>query len=132
MKDNELAALAKAFEQKLIQGPKNPVPEAILKKIKDRKEPEIEMRFSMGDRYVKKLFIALARKHGFRPYRYPRQKHTTVNLKCKNSYFDLVLWPEFLDLSDELAFFLEQVTHEIVRNVLSDDFSEITVPVSDN
>jgi hypothetical protein len=86
----------------------------------------------MGDRYVKKLFIALARKHGFRPYRYPRQKHTTVNLKGKKSYFDLVLWPEFLDLSDELAFFLEQVTHEIVRNVLSDDFSEITVPVSDN
>ena len=130
MKENELARLAKDFEQKLIQGPKNPVPESILKEIKERKEKEIEMRFSVGDRYAKKLFIALARKHGFKPYRRPRQKHTTVNLKGKKSYFDFVLWPEFLELSEDLEFFLDQVTHEIVRNVLSDDFSEITVPGS--
>ncbi|MCZ6672199.1 MAG: hypothetical protein O7C75_04590 [Verrucomicrobia bacterium] len=132
MKENEIAGLAKAFEQKLIQGPKNPVPEFILEDIRKRKEPEIEMRFSVGDRYSKKLFIALARKKGFKPYRYPRQKHTTVILKGKKSYFDLVLWPEFIELSGELEFFLEQLTNEIVRNVLTDDFSEITVPSSEN
>ena len=132
MNENELTQIVKAFEQKLTHGPKNPVPEPVLKEIKERQEKEIEMKFSVGDRYAKKLFIALARKHGFKPYRYPRQKHTTVNLKGKKSYFDIVLWPEFMELSEDLDFFLEQVTNEIVRNVMTDEFSEITVPFSEN
>ena len=35
---------------------------------------EIELKFSLPDIWSVRLFVALCRKHGLRPYRYPRQR----------------------------------------------------------
>ncbi|MEQ9123422.1 MAG: hypothetical protein RIM80_12750, partial [Alphaproteobacteria bacterium] len=39
--------------------------------------PEVEMKFSLPDGWSVRLFVAVCRKHGLRPYRYPRQRRTT-------------------------------------------------------
>jgi len=132
MKESDITTLVKAFEKKALDGPKNKVPEWFLKDIQQRDEDEIEMKFSLGDKYAKKLFIALARKHGFKPYRYPKQKHTTVVLYGKKSYMDHVLWPEFTELCEELDFFLDHMTNELVRNVLHEDVSDIPYATENN
>lgn len=39
-------------------------------------DPEIELKFSLPDGWSVRLFVAICRKHGLRPYRYPRQRRT--------------------------------------------------------
>ena len=43
----------------------------------DNDEPETEMQYSLPDVWSFRTFVALCRKHGIRPYRYPRQRRTT-------------------------------------------------------
>ena len=39
----------------------------------------IELHFSIADPWSRQLFLALARRYGLRPYRYPRQRRTPVH-----------------------------------------------------
>ena len=45
--------------------------------IKDT-DPPIEYKFSLSDLWSRKLFVALLRRYEIRPFRYYRQRHTTV------------------------------------------------------
>ena len=40
--------------------------------------PENELQFSLPDLWLVRLFVAVCRKHGLRPFRYTRQRRTTV------------------------------------------------------
>jgi hypothetical protein len=58
--------------------------EAARQRIRDRlraliheDQPE-EYQFSMGDLWSRKVFVDLLRRYDVRPYRYRRQRHTTV------------------------------------------------------
>jgi len=113
MHKNKIEELVKTFEQK-VKNEQNKVQKDLI----EFEEPDVEVKFSLEDSYTIKLFIALARKHGFRPYRYPRQKRSTIMLKGKQSYIDQKLWPEFTVLSDELDFMLDQITNEVIITTL--------------
>jgi hypothetical protein len=58
--------------------------EAAVKRLKakldeiSRRDPPIEMKFSLPDEWSVRLFIALCRRYGVRPFRYPRQRSTTI------------------------------------------------------
>ena len=43
-----------------------------------RGDPPIEMKFTLPDLWSARLFIALCRRYGFKPFRYARQRTTTV------------------------------------------------------
>ena len=43
-----------------------------------RRDPPVEMQFSMPDAWAVRLFVALCRRYDIRPYRYPRQRRTTI------------------------------------------------------
>ena len=43
----------------------------------NRRDPPVEMQFSMPEPWAVKLFVALCRRYDIRPYRYPRQRRTT-------------------------------------------------------
>ncbi len=45
-----------------------------------RVEPEVPYKFSLPDPWERKLFIALARRYGLRPYRRYRQHEQTIML----------------------------------------------------
>ena len=59
------------------------------------RERALEMRFSLADPWSRRLFIALCRRYGLRPFRYPRMHRQSVVVKVPQSFLDQVLWPEF-------------------------------------
>ena len=75
----------------------------------------IELHF-IADPWSRQLFLALARRYGLRPYRYPRQRRTTVMLQAPESFLRDVLWPEFEALNEALVGYLAEVTARIIRD----------------
>jgi hypothetical protein len=75
----------------------------------------IELYFHLTDHWKKRLFLALCRRYGLKPYRYPRQRHSTVVLRAPESFMNKTLWPEFKQLSRALDDYLNEATTRIIR-----------------
>ncbi len=104
--------------------------EAAIQRIKGRlheagqvAEP-VEMKFTLADTWSRKLFVALCRRYGLRPYRYRRQRRTTVMLRAPEDFLTGTLWPEFLELSHALNAYLGEVTDKIIREEVFRDVGE--------
>ena len=89
-----------------------------------RSDPPIEYRFSMENTWSRKLFMALARRYGLEPYRYYRQRYTTVMLRVPVSFVDQTLWPEFQALDGALREHLDAVAERLIRDLLGADTGE--------
>jgi hypothetical protein len=89
-----------------------------------RQDAPIEMQFSMSDQWSRHLFVALCRRYGLKPYRYHRQRRTTVMVRVPKGFVDLVLWPEFSDLDTALKAYLHEVTLRIIREDVFADTSD--------
>jgi hypothetical protein len=87
-------------------------------------DPPIEMQFSLSDLWTRRLFLALCRRYGLKPYRLPRQRATTVMLRVPKKFLDQVLWPEFKELSAALTRYLDEVTTRVIREEVHRDTSE--------
>src|SRR5664279_241149 len=61
-------------------------------------EQPVEMQFSMVDLWQRRLFMALCRRYGLEPYRYRRQRYTTVMVRAPKSFINKTLWPEYQEL----------------------------------
>ena len=81
----------------------------------ERTEKTIEMNFRLPDRWNRRLFIALCRRYGLKPYRYPRQRYSTVVLRAPASFINGTLWPEFLQIKGALDEYLHEATERIIR-----------------
>ena len=88
------------------------------------RDPAIEMQFSMADQWSRRLFLALARRNGLSPYRYRRQRLTTVMIRVPRGFVDQVLWPEFQELNKALVQYLNDVTLRVIREEVHGDASE--------
>ena len=93
----------------------------------EKEDPPLEYRFSMGDMWSRKVFVALLRRYGVKPYRYTRQRHTTVMARVSKRFVDETLWPEFREISDTLMSYLSEVTDRVVSGVIHRDSSEAEV-----
>ncbi len=87
-------------------------------------EPLVEMQFSLSDQWQRRLLSALCRRYGLAPFRYRRQRHTTLMLKVDRSFLDRVLWPEYCQLRDALEQYLREATDRIIREEIFSDSSE--------
>ncbi len=81
-------------------------------------EPAIELRFSMPDVWSRSLFLALLRRYEIRPYRYPRQRRTTVMARVTQTFAEEVLVPEFQQLQATLHEHLASVTQRVVAEAM--------------
>src|SRR5712664_636930 len=90
----------------------------------DRQDPSAEMQFSMPDQWSRHLFIALCRRYGLKPYRYHRQRRTTVMVRAPRRFIEQVLWREFRDLDADLQAYLHEVTLKVIREEVYADTSE--------
>ncbi|OYW77846.1 MAG: hypothetical protein B7Z37_02195 [Verrucomicrobia bacterium 12-59-8] len=81
-------------------------------------ERPIEYKFTLADGWPKKLFTALLRRYALRPYRYSRQRRTTVMVRVPRSFVDETLWPEFLELSKVLQTYLDEVTERVISGAI--------------
>ena len=90
----------------------------------ERTEKTIEVNFRLPDRWSRRLFTALCRRYGLKPYRYPRQRYSTVVLRAPASFINGTLWPEFLQIKSALDEFLNEATERIIREEVFGDSEE--------
>jgi hypothetical protein len=93
----------------------------------ERTEPVVEYRFSLADAWSHRLFIALLRRHGLRPYRYRGQRYTTVMVRVAKSFVDRTLWPEFNQAQALLHEHFEAVTRRVVAQAIGGADEEVEV-----
>jgi hypothetical protein len=104
--------------------------EAALKRVRDklleleRRDPPVELQFSIADQWSRHLFTALCRRYGLTPYRYSRQRRTTVMIRAPRRFLDEVLWREFCELDTALQAYLMEVTLKIIREEVFADASD--------
>lgn len=83
-----------------------------------------ELKLSFPDHWSVRLFIALCRRYGLKPYRYPRQRNTTVMVKAPRRFFDAVVWRQFNEVHADLWLYLEQTTDRLIRETISADTAD--------
>jgi hypothetical protein len=87
-------------------------------------DPPVEFQFSMPDDWRRRLFSALCRRYGLKPFRYKRQRHTTVMVSAPRSFVQSTLWPEFQELQAALKSYLNEATERIIREEVYGDAAE--------
>jgi hypothetical protein len=94
-----------------------------------RQDPTVEMQFSMPDPWAVRLFVALCRRYGVRPYRYPRQRNTTIMVRAPQRFFNTVVWRQFSEMHADLWRHLEETTERLIREAVHSDTTDAeTVP----
>ena len=98
------------------------------------KYPELEINkeqrewtMRTQDNWHKKLLIALCRKYEIRPYRYARQKYTTVMVKINEEFLNKVLWPEYLEYSKHLEQLIEEITNDLINKIHQPENEEVVI-----
>lgn len=100
--------------------------ERILERLRsvERIDPVVEYRFKIADPWQRRVFMALLRRYGIRPYRYKRQHATTVMARVSRRFVDETLWPEYLQIADELRRYLDEITQRIITEAIHGDTSD--------
>jgi len=87
-------------------------------------DPPIEYRFTLNNGWSRKLLVALLRRYDIRPYRYYRQRYTTVMARVSKGFVDNTLWPEFEAIDKDLQAHLDAVAERIIKESINADSSE--------
>jgi hypothetical protein len=89
-----------------------------------RTEPPVEFQFSIPDPWQRRLFTALCRRYGLKPFRYKRQRMTTIVVNAPRSFVQQTLWPEYQELRAALNSYLNEATEKIIREEVYGDAEE--------
>jgi len=88
----------------------------------EKTDAPVEYTFRLTNMWSKRLFTALLRRYGIKPYRYSRQKHTTVMAMVPVTFIDTVLWPEYQKLDRILRDYVDDITNRIIsENIYPDN-----------
>lgn len=84
-------------------------------------EEEVELQYSLPDLWAVRVFVALCRKHGVRPYRYPRQRRTTIVVRARQAEFERTVLAEFHKLHSELAAYFHDTVDHLIADAMKSD-----------
>jgi hypothetical protein len=90
-------------------------------------EPPIEYTFALRNPWSHRLFVALLRRYNIQPYRYARQRHTTVVARVPARFVNETLWPEFVELDRTLQSYLTEETNRVIAESINRDDSDVEV-----
>lgn len=92
--------------------------ESIKSKLREAeaRESSVELRFSLTDPMTVKLFLAVCRRYGLRPYQKPGQHRTTVMLRIPPSFSQEILVPEFQQLAEALGLYFRDSVERLIEN----------------
>ena len=90
-------------------------------------DPPIEYRFTLANPWSHRLFIALCRSKGLRPFRYPRMHRTSVCLMIGPRFVNDDLWPEYQEMNQVLTDYLGELADHIIAECISPDRSDAEV-----
>ena len=82
---------------------------ARLAELRGREEDE-ELHYRLPDPWKRRLFLALCRRYGLKPFRERGRRYSTVQLRAPKTFQNQTLWPEFRALSKELDAHLDELT----------------------
>lgn len=102
---------------------------ARLAELRER-EQEIEYRYSLPDPWKRKLFVALCRRYGLKPYREYGQRRSSVMVRAPKTFQDRTLWPHYESVARELDAHLDELTTRVIREAIDDDVSEAAEAIS--
>lgn len=91
-----------------------------------RGDRQVEWQFTLTP-WSRRLLIALARRYGLQPYRYRRQRHTTLIVRASERFLKETFLPEYDKMCDVLYEHLDAVTERVVAEALDPDRSEAQV-----
>ncbi len=97
-----------------------PLPEPIA-------DPPVEFRFSLTNPWSLRLFLALCRLKGYRPYRHPRMRRTSVCVMIGRRAVNSDLWPEYLEMNQVLTEYLGELADHIIADCINSDRSDAEV-----
>lgn len=89
-------------------------------------DPPVEFRFTLGDAWGRKVFVALLRRYDLKPYRYRGQRRTTVMVKVPKRFVDETLWPQFQQIDAAVHAYVDELTERIIADTIHRDSSEAT------
>ena len=72
----------------------------------------------------RRLFSALCRRYGLKPYRYPRQRRSTLCVRAPESFQNNTLWIQFKALDAALRRHLESITERVIHAAVHEDASD--------
>jgi hypothetical protein len=87
-------------------------------------EHDEELIYSLPDPWKRRLFLALCRRYGIKPFRESGRRYSTVQVRAPRTFQEKTLWPEFLALSEELHAHLDELTQRVIREAIDEDVSE--------
>jgi hypothetical protein len=90
----------------------------------ESQDPAVELQFTLPDSWSVRLLVALSRRYGFRPYRYARQRRTTVMVKAPRQFFEAVVWRQFGEMHADLWRHLEATTERLIRDTVHSDTTD--------
>jgi len=92
-------------------------------------DPPVEFRFSLTNPWSLRLFLALCRSKGYRPYRHPRMRRTSVCVMIGAQAVKTGLWPEYLEMNRVLTEHLGELADQIIADCINPDRSDADVIV---
>jgi len=92
-------------------------------------DPPVEFRFSLTNPWSLRLFLALCRSKGYKPYRHPRMRQTTVCIRIGKYVVNTDLWPEYLEMNKVLTEYLGELANHIIADCINPDRSDAEVVV---
>lgn len=90
-------------------------------------DPPVEYTFALRNPWSHRLFVALLRRYNIRPYRYARQRYTTVLARVPARFVRETLWPEFVELDRTLQSYLTEETNRVIAECINKDTSDVEV-----
>ena len=90
-------------------------------------DPPVEYRFSLTNAWSLRLFLALCRSKGYRPYRYPRMRRTSICVKIGKQAVNTDLWPEYQEMNKVLTEYLGELADHIIADCINPDRSDAEV-----
>jgi hypothetical protein len=93
-------------------------------------EKDEELHYRLPDPWKRRLFVALCRRYGLKPYREPGRRYSTVQLRAPRTFQDGTLWPEYQALAKELDAHLAELTERVIREAIDEDTSEAVEAVA--
>lgn len=87
---------------------------------------EVEWQFSLTP-WSRRLLLALARRYGIKPYRYRRQRRTTLVIRASERFLQETFLPQYDQMVDTLYEHLDAVTERVLAEVLDSDESDAPV-----
>jgi hypothetical protein len=87
-------------------------------------EQDVEQHYRLPDPWTRKLFLALCRRYGLKPFREPGRRYSTVQVRAPRTFHERTLWPEYQALAKELRAHLDELTERVIREAIDEDVSE--------